>query len=97
MSGSAEHEAGWQWVFAMNKRNVLEQEDQLHANLRKEGEKTRFAWDILLGVACTGGPMLLELKWALTFPKTVCDSSLTRRSCIQESCISPRLDRGTGH
>lgn len=43
--------------------HVLEQQDQLHANLQKEGEKTRFAWDILLGVMCAGGPMVPELKW----------------------------------
>ena len=42
---------------------VIEQEDQLHVNLQKEGEQARFAWDILLGVVCAGGPMLLELKW----------------------------------
>lgn len=41
---------------------VIEQEDQLHANLQKEAEKTRFAWDILLGVMCAGGPVLPELK-----------------------------------
>lgn len=46
------------------KWNIVEWENQLHANLWKErGEKTGFTWDILLGVMCAEGSMLPELEW----------------------------------
>lgn len=78
-------------VVCCEERNVIEQEEQPLVNLQKEGDKTRFLWGLSLGVMYAGGPM------PLTFPKPICDSTLTLE-------LHPRVlhwplfgERGTGH